>query len=78
MNGIYPKTVTDVLRYAVFLSGGDVALPKIPTSLDYGWGNYDSSWPQYMKDHYNRNLQNARAPFKFKKFSNKRRILSCK
>lgn len=69
VDGIYPKTVTDVLRYAVYLSGGDVALPKIPTSLDYGWGNYDSSWPQYMKDHYNRNLQNARAPFKFKKFS---------
>ena len=69
VNGIYPKTVTDVLRYAVYLSGGDVALPKIPTSIDYGWGNYNSSWTQYMKDYYDRCLKDARAPFKFKKFS---------
>lgn len=32
-----PKTITDVLRYAVFLSGGDVALPSIPTFISNGW-----------------------------------------
>lgn len=77
IDGLYPKTVTDVLRYAVYLSGGDVALPRIPTSLDYGWGTRYDSWSQYMKDYYDRCLKNARAPFKFKKFSRpeRRRIL---
>lgn len=34
----YPlTTATDVLRLAVYMSGGDVALPPVPKTIDYGW-----------------------------------------
>lgn len=36
--GFYPlKTATDVLRTAVFMSGGDIALPAIPKTISEGW-----------------------------------------
>ena len=35
--GFKPKTVTDILRYAVYLSGGDVSLPSIPKTVSTGW-----------------------------------------
>ena len=78
VDSYYPKTVTDVLRYAVYLSGGDVSLPKIPTALDYGWSNLQfDRMSQYLKDYYEKQLTAARAPFKFKKFSRpeRRKIL---
>lgn len=31
------KTVTDILRLAVYMSGGDISLPAIPKTIDYGW-----------------------------------------
>lgn len=31
------ETVTDVLRLAVYISGGDVSLPTIPKKSNYGW-----------------------------------------
>lgn len=34
----YPlTTATDVLRLAVYMSGGDVSLPPVPKVIDYGW-----------------------------------------
>lgn len=34
----YPlATATDVLRLAVYMSGGDVSLPPVPKTIDYGW-----------------------------------------
>lgn len=34
----YPlTTATDVLRLAVYMSGGDVSLPPVPKTIDYGW-----------------------------------------
>lgn len=50
------RSVTDVLRIAVGLSGGDVSLPKVPAKYKkVRWGN-----PV---------LNNCREPFKFKKFN---------
>lgn len=34
----YPlTTATDVLRLAVYMSGGDITLPPIPKTVNYGW-----------------------------------------
>ena len=61
------KTVTDVLRIAVGMSGGDISLPKVPQA--YVKNNRWSSIKTY-------NI--ARDSFKFKKFtrSERKRILS--
>lgn len=58
------KTVTDVLRIAVGMSGGDISLPKVPASKVKmnRWSSYKSDNP-------------ARAAFKFKKFSRTERKL---
>ncbi len=69
----YPKTITDVLRYAVYLSDGDVSLPALPSLLDFGWTNKSvarlkASSPYWGK-YYSDRLKNAREPYKFKKFS---------
>ncbi len=68
-----PKTITDVLRYAVYLSDGDISLPALPTMLDYGWNprtanprdRYYERWQKY----YEERLKAARKPFNFMKFS---------
>lgn len=77
LDNLYPNNITDVLRYAVYLSGGDISLPAIPTKLNYGWGSFRGSMSDYMKKVYNNALAAARAPFKFKKFSRpeRKRIL---
>ena len=76
----YPKTITDVLRYAVYLSDGDVSLPALPSLVDYGWYQdvqYNQRWnnPRYaemkekMKKRYEEMVKKAREPYKFAKFS---------
>ena len=74
---LYPKTVTDVLRYAVYLSGGDITLPRVPRAVDYGWGSFIDDSNSRWREYYTKCLENIRAPFKFKKFSRpeRRRIL---
>jgi hypothetical protein len=58
------KTVTDVLRIATFMSGGDVTLPKVPEKMVR-----ESHWTT-------KKVKNpAREKFKFKKFSRKERRL---
>jgi hypothetical protein len=56
------KTVTDVLRIAVGMSGGDISLPKVPHKLvkTNRWSSHKSVNP-------------ARENFKFKKFSRSER-----
>lgn len=56
------KTVTDVLRIAVGMSGGDISLPKVPYKLikTNRWSSYKSENP-------------ARNAFKFKKFKRSER-----
>lgn len=56
------KTVTDVLRIAVSMSGGDISLPKVPGKLV----KYNS-WSSHKVE----NIQ--REDFKFKKFTRKER-----
>jgi hypothetical protein len=56
------KTVTDVLRIAVGLSGGDVSLPKVPAKRIRA-----NAWSTKKVDNPNREN------FKFKKFSRKER-----
>lgn len=61
------KTVTDVLRIAVGMSGGDISLPKVP------WKNVKlNRWSSELSDNP------ERENFKFKKFkrSERRQILS--
>lgn len=62
IEGLPVKTVTDVLRIAVHLSGGDISLPKVPAREVRAnrWSSYTVSNP-------------AREKFKFKKFSRKER-----
>ncbi len=68
-----PKTITDVLRYAVYLSGGDITLPALPSLLDFGWNprlmfqeqRYYERWQKY----YEERVAAARKPFNFMKFS---------
>lgn len=76
---LYPKTVTDILRYAVYLSGGDISLPRIPRAADYGWGQYLNrpGLSDYLRNYYEETLKCERSKFKFKKFSRpeRRRIL---
>ena len=68
-----PKTITDVLRYAVYLSGGDITLPALPSLLDFGWtprlrfkeSRYYERWQKY----YEERVAEARKPFNFMKFS---------
>ena len=56
------KTVTDVLRICVHLSGGDISLPKVPSELVNA-----SAWNKTK-------IQNVeREKFKFKKFNRKER-----
>lgn len=52
------RTVTDVLRIAVGMSGGDVSLPKVPTKLARL-----NRWSSYMS------VNPERENFKFKKFT---------
>ncbi|MEG1140899.1 MAG: hypothetical protein RSE41_00310 [Clostridia bacterium] len=61
--GFYvPKTTTDVLRYAVYLSDGDISLPAVPPKMIK-----ENSWD-------NRKVENEeRKNFRFKKFSNPER-----
>ena len=76
---LYPKTVTDVLRYAVYLSGGDITLPRVPRAVDFGWGKMLDlpNISKYLRTCYENQLAQARSKFKFKKFSRaeRRRIL---
>lgn len=58
LNIYVPKTVTDVLRYAVFLSGGDISLPALPPKMIK-----ESTWSSRKIPNTERNN------FKFKKFS---------
>jgi hypothetical protein len=51
------KTVTDVLRIAVHMSGGDISLPKVPSKKVRA-----NSWSRTLVDN------TARDSFKFKKF----------
>ena len=62
INGLPVKTPTDVLRIAVHLSGGDISLPKVPSSEIRS-----SKWSRVKT--YNV----ARDKFKFKKFKRKER-----
>jgi hypothetical protein len=62
LEGLPVKTTTDVLRIAVHLSGGDVSLPKVPSSEVRA-----NRWSTYKV--YNV----ARDKFKFKKFTRKER-----
>lgn len=55
-----PKTVTDVLRYAVYLSGNDVSLPKIPTTVSNGWST-------------RRATKEDNIPYNFKNFNRRER-----
>lgn len=56
-----PKTTTDVLRYCVYLSGGDVSLPCVP--------------PAMIKQRFGtKRINTEREAFKFKKFNNKTRL----
>ena len=69
-----PKTVTDVLRYAVYLSGGDVALPALPNMLDYGWNpasfaRCDKSLRDRYEQYYKDRVNAARKAYNFAKFS---------
>ena len=58
IKGLPIKTVTDVLRIAVHLSGGDISLPAVPAKLVKlnKWSSYKSENPEREK-------------FKFKKFT---------
>jgi hypothetical protein len=58
------KTVTDVLRIAVHMSGGDISMPKVPNKLykPNRWSSQKAANP-------------LREKFKFKKFSRKERKL---
>lgn len=56
------KTVTDVLRVAVSLSGGDVSLPKVPSKF-----RKENAWSNKLT------INKEREKFKFKKFSRKER-----
>lgn len=59
----YPlTTATDVLRLAVYMSGGDVALPPVPKTIDYGWRVV----PATRAD---------KAPYNFKRFKRAERRL---
>ncbi len=58
------KTVTDVLRIAVYHSGGDISLPKVPTKMVR-----ESAWTT-------KKIENpAREQFKFAKFTRSERKL---
>jgi len=56
------RSVTDVLRIAVYLSGGDIMLPKVPNKLykPNRWSRYEVENPEREK-------------FRFKKFSRSER-----
>lgn len=77
LNTLYPNNVTDVLRYAVYLSGGDISLPAVPTKLNNGWSIPRNRMSSYLRNAFDNALKAARLPFKFKKFSRpeRRRIL---
>ena len=68
-----PKTITDVLRYAVYLSGGDITLPALPSLLDFGWTPrlmfQESRYYERYRKYYEERLAAARKPFNFMKFS---------
>lgn len=66
----YPKTVTDVLRYAVYLSGGDISLPALPAK------QRSSKFSVYMSIIKSNNVE--RSAFNFKKFTRaeRRKILN--
>jgi hypothetical protein len=53
------KSATDVLRLAVYMSGGDISLPAIPKVIDYGW----------------KKVKPDMAPYNFKKFKRSERKL---
>lgn len=60
------KTPTDVLRIAVYLSGGDISMPKVPRPVKNIGGGYFARSIQTSQQEY-------RDGFKFKKFSRKDR-----
>jgi len=62
IEGLPVKTSTDVLRIAVHLSGGDISLPKVPSSKVRG-----NRWSRELVANV------AREKFKFKKFTRKER-----
>lgn len=69
-----PKTITDVLRYAVYISDGDITLPALPTMLDYGWNpanfrRVDSRLRERYESYYKDRVKAARKAYNFAKFS---------
>lgn len=67
VKGLPVRTVTDVLRICVFLSGGDVSLPKVPSkykNITEGYG-----WRKTKKQVKN----DERDSFKFKNFKRSER-----
>lgn len=74
----FPKTITDVLRYAVYISGGDISLPALPTMIDYGWNpatfaRCDQRLRERYEKIYRDRVNDARKAFKFAKFSRAQR-----
>ena len=65
LNGYKLTTATDVLRLAVYMSGGDIALPAIPKVKRSGWGS--SSWHRMMGSVMDRAVD--KTPYNFKKFN---------
>lgn len=62
VEGLPVKTTTDVLRIAVYLSNGDISLPKVPKKMIHA-----NAWRRSLT------INPERENFKFKKFSRKER-----
>lgn len=65
------RTVTDVLRIAVYLSGGDISLPKLPIVSKKG-SNYLTR-SSYFRESIRKTLIESRKAFQFKKFTRSQR-----
>lgn len=63
------KQATDVLRVAVYLSGGDISLPSVPSSKFIQTSKHGRRWSDYFLTQMNAARQAEREKFKFKKFS---------
>jgi hypothetical protein len=79
--GVAVRTATDVLRVAVYMSGGDVSMPMVPKPVDVAKVREKFNawfWLKDYADQYATALQAARDAFKFRKFKRpeRRMILS--
>jgi len=72
------KQATDVLRIAVYLSGGDISLPGVPSAIVKQTSKGRRHWSDYFLTQMNRAREEERKKFNFKKFSRpeRRRIMS--